>query len=148
MNGTIYKIEDDWDVNIIYLDKDKWLESLEYNLDVDIEYGDIDETDKENSLLEAKYETNDFFEANGFYYMIFEPDYFSIVSKDERCIMILNNDNYTLDVYKSNGENYECTKETKISLELPHKVVEDFVFSTIHRHLTDNERNEIWKGEY
>ena len=61
MNGTIYKVEDDWGVNIIYLDKDKWLESLEYNLDVDIEYGDIDETDKENSLLEAKYETNDFF---------------------------------------------------------------------------------------
>lgn len=115
-----YVLEDENDTSSLYVNKEPWLESLKYNLDVAVEYGDLSQ--EESDEMYQKAENNaigESLEANGFYYSVEE---IKVIVKNETRILRDCDDGEVM-VYEIDfeGKSYEFKKRCKID-ELIHQI--------------------------
>lgn len=108
-----YMVEDDYNVSSLYPSKEKWLESLRYNLDVAVEYEDITLVESNTIFKQAKEELyNKLIETNGFYYSIQEVRI--IFTSKDVIVRYVDYNNEVL-IYTFNGESYDIQEEDVIS---------------------------------
>ena len=112
---VFYMIEDDYDISSLYPTKEKWLESVRYNLDVAVEYEDISQETSDRMYEEAVNNAlgeNDL-QTNGFYYSVQEVSvlYFA----NENLVVRYCDYNKEVYFYTWGGESYDFQEEDVVS---------------------------------
>lgn len=109
-----YMVEDDYNISSLYPTKEKWLESLKYQLEVEVDYEDIYQEESEIKLNDAiNLKSNEVITSNGFYFSIEEV---KVLYFDNEGLVVrycdYNNEVY---FYTWNEERYDFQEEDVIS---------------------------------